>query len=123
MLEPTHPRAMTPSAPLEVRLEVYAEGDLPEPILTKIGAALSQRWPVTWDIRVPPKVSFEHPAEWRAIVPVPEGATAESLHGLIATDLTTLDPGLTLHYRTRWDFPDSSNQQEVYEVRWKPKRK
>lgn len=111
---------MSPPSPLEVRVEVYAEGNLTSDMVSRIGDALRRRWPVSWDVRVPPKVSFEHPAEWRSVVPVPEGGTAESLHHLIASDLVALDPGLTLHFRTRWDFPDSSNQQETYEVRWVP---
>ena len=105
---------------LELRLEVYADGALPPALVERIGAVLAQRWPETWDVKVPARPTREHPAEWRAVVPLPAGATAESLHATIEADVLALDPARSLHFRTRWSFQESPNHQEVYEVRWEP---
>lgn len=112
---------MWSDSPLELRVEVYSTGELPAPLTEKIGAVLAQRWPVTWDVTIPPRVSFEHPAEWRAVVPFIEGSTPETLHRELATELLALDPSHSLHFRTRWDFPQTPNHQEIYEEHWKPR--
>ncbi|MFZ0830078.1 MAG: hypothetical protein WCB18_02175 [Thermoplasmata archaeon] len=111
---------MWSDSPLELRVEAYVDGELPAPLAEKIGAVLAHRWPVSWDVDIPPHASFEHPAEWRAVVPFVEGTTPESLHRQLATELLALDPAHSLHLRTRWDFPQAPNHQEVYEERWKP---
>lgn len=107
---------------LEVRLEIYVDGGLPEGLAAKISAMLSQRWPDVWDVKVPARPSLDHPAEWRAVVPLNEGATAETLHRDLATDLLALDDSHSFHFRTRWSFQESPNHMEVYEVRWQPER-
>lgn len=109
---------MSFSSALEVRLEIYSDGELPGPLAARISTLLSQRWPEAWDVKVPSRPSLEHPAEWRAVVPLPEGMTPESLHGQIEAELLSLDPTRSLHFRTRWSFQESPNHQEVYEVRW-----
>jgi hypothetical protein len=111
---------MRSDTPLELRVEAYAEGALSPTLAERIGAALAKRWPVEWDITVPPVASREHPAEWRAVVPLPEGQTPEMVHPQIAADIRALDPSGTLHFRTRWDFPQAPDQKEVYEEHWKP---
>jgi hypothetical protein len=105
---------------LEVRLEVYSGGALPASTVEGIGAILARRWPEAWDVKVPAETTLEHPAEWHAIVPLPEGETPESLHGRIESEVLTLDPARSLHFRTRWAYQESPNHQEVYEVRWEP---
>ncbi|MGA7861863.1 MAG: hypothetical protein WCB19_08420 [Thermoplasmata archaeon] len=112
---------MWSDSPLELRVEVYSDGVLPAALSEKIGAVLSRRWPVEWDVNVPGHASLEHPAEWRAVVPFIEGTTPETLHRQLAADLLALDPTHSLHFRTRWDFQQSPNHQEVYEEHWKPK--
>ncbi|HLY77106.1 MAG TPA: hypothetical protein VKT21_04405 [Thermoplasmata archaeon] len=111
---------MWSDSPLELRVEVYCDGELPATLAEKIGAVLAQRWPVAWDAEVPAHVSFEHPAEWRAVVPFVEGTTPQSLHRQLAAEFLAMDPSRSLHFRTRWDFQQSPNHQEVYEERWKP---
>lgn len=112
---------MAAVAPLELRVEVYTEGDLSPALAERIGSLLAQRWPVEWDVNIPMHVNFEHPAEWRAIVPPLGGASPEGLHHQLATDLLALDPAHPLRFRTRWDFPQEPNHQEVYEQHWRPK--
>jgi hypothetical protein len=114
---------MSSDSPLELRVEVYADAGLSPTMQGRIGAVLSQRWPVEWDVNIPPQVNFEHPAEWRAIVPFPDGATPETLHRQVAGDLLALDPAHPIHFRTRWDFPQEPNHQEVYEEHWKPAKR
>lgn len=114
---------MPSDSPLELRVEVYADGGLSPAIAEKIGALLVRRWEVEWDINIPAQVSFEHPAEWRAIVPSPGETTPESLHHQLAVELLALDPVHPLHFRTRWDFPQEPNHQEVYEEHWRPRRR
>jgi hypothetical protein len=103
-------------------LELYVDGDLPSALADRVGAALARRWPDEWDVKVPPHPSREHPAEWRAVVPLPDGTTPESLHRQITADIRGLDESSTVHFRTRWAFQESPNHQEVYEERWKPDR-
>ena len=117
---PIHGLEMSSDPALEVRLEVCAEGGLPAPVADKISAVLSQRWPGAWDVKLPPRSSVEHPAEWRSVVPLPAGATAETLHNQVAADVLALDASRSLRFRTRWAFQESPNHQEVYEVRWDP---
>jgi hypothetical protein len=107
---------------MEVRLELYAEGELPATLVSGISSFLSERWPESWDVKIPPRPSREHPAEWRAVLPLPDGATAESLHREMAAKVIALDPAHSLRLRTRWAFQESPNQQEVYEERWTPGR-
>ncbi|MGC2290077.1 MAG: hypothetical protein WA688_09535 [Thermoplasmata archaeon] len=111
---------MWSDSPLELRVEIYSDGELTAALSEKIGAVLALRWPVAWDVNVPTHPSFEHPAEWQAVVPFIEGSTPETLHQKIVADLLALDPNHSLHFRTRWDFQQSPNHQEVYEERWKP---
>lgn len=103
-----------------MRLELYSDGDLSPSLADRITAVLSQRWPGAWDVKVPSRPSLEHPAEWRSVVPLPEGATAETLHQQMEAGLLPLDPSGALHFRSRWAFQESPNHQEVYEVRWDP---
>lgn len=117
---PNHPLGMPSNQAIEVRLELYLDGDLPGVLADRISAVLSQRWPEAWDVKVPPRPSFDHPAEWRAVVPLLEGTTAETLHREMAASVLALDASHSLHLRTRWSFQQSPNQQEVYEERWKP---
>jgi hypothetical protein len=105
---------------LEFRLELYVETGLPEGLASKISAMLSQRWPEEWDVKIPAQPSFNHPAEWRAVVPLPSGSTAETLHRQLAGDIFALDPSHSFHFRTRWSFQETPNNQEVYEERWEP---
>lgn len=107
----------------EVRVELYADGDFPAALSPKISTLLSQRWPVTWDVVTPPKPSISHPAEWRAIVPLPEGTSIEALHRQIAESILAMDATGSLHLRTRWSFQENPDQQEVYEERWAPARR
>ena len=111
---------MPSNSPLELRVEVYAEGELPAALAERIGATLARRWPVQWDVSLPAHVSFEHPAEWRAVVPYPAGSTPEAVHHQLAADLLALDPAHPLRFRTRWDYPQEPNHQEVYEQHWRP---
>lgn len=113
---------MRSGSPLELRVEVYSVGEFPAALVEKIGVLLSQRWPVEWDINVPQRVNFEHPAEWRGVVPISEGSSPEMLHRQLAADLLALDPSHSLHFRTRWDFPQMPDQREIYEEHWKPRR-
>jgi hypothetical protein len=114
---------MRADTPLELRVEVYSDGDLSSSLAERISALLVQRWPVEWDVSVPAGANFEHPAEWRAVVALPEGTTPETVHGEVAAQLSALDPSHPLHFRTRWDFPQAPDQREVYEERWKPTRR
>jgi hypothetical protein len=107
---------------LEVRLEAYTDGDLSPALKDGITALLERRWPEVWDMKFPPTPSFDHPAEWRATVPLPAGETPESLHGGIEAQVLALDPSRSLRFRTRWSYPESPNHQEVYEVRWEQGR-
>jgi hypothetical protein len=108
-------------ATLELRVEVYSDVGVTPTLAERIGAVLTKRWPVEWDVNVPPNVDFEHPAEWRAIVPFPDGSTPEILHRQVASDLLALDPSRSLRFRTRWDYPQEPNHQEIYEEHWKPR--
>jgi hypothetical protein len=103
---------------VEVRVEVYGEGSFPEGLAERITAVLTQLWAVAWDVKVPPRPSLDHPAEWRAVVPLPGAATPETLHPQVAAAVLALDPSGSLRLRTRWAFQESPNHQEVYEVRW-----
>ncbi|MGA9839320.1 MAG: hypothetical protein WBF81_00140 [Thermoplasmata archaeon] len=103
---------------LELRVEIYSNGPWDSTLVPQISAALSRRWTESWDVKVPPQPTLEHPAEWRAVVPLPDGSTPESLHRLIDADLLAVDPSRSLRFRTRWAFQESPNHQEVYEVRW-----
>jgi hypothetical protein len=114
---------MWSGSPIELRVEIYSDGELPAALVERIGAVLAQRWPVEWDVVIPAHPNLEHPAEWRAVVPSVEGATPQGLHRQLVADLFALDPSLGLHLRTRWDFPEAPNHQEVYEERWRPRRR
>jgi hypothetical protein len=103
---------------IEVRLEVYTDADWAPALADQISALLARRWPESWDVKLPPRPNRDHPAEWRAVVPLPAGATPESSHGAIEADVRALDPSHQLHFRTRWSFQESPNHQEVYEVGW-----
>ena len=103
---------------LEFRLELYTDTALPDGLASRISAMLAQRWPEAWDVKVPPQPSRGHPAEWHAVVPVPEGTMPESLHRQLANELLALDTSHSLRFRTRWSFPESPDHQEVYEERW-----
>ena len=105
---------------LEVRVEVYCDGDLPSALSEGIGRMLAERWPAAWDVKVPPRPSRAHPAEWRAVVPISSGASPESLHRQLVDRLLALDPAHSLHLRTRWASQESPDHQEVYEERWSP---
>ncbi len=118
IVSPTHRLEMSEDSALEVRLEIYSDGELPASLADRISALLSQRWPEAWDVKVPPRPSREHPAEWRAVVPLPEGATPETLHRQLESDVLALDPSHSLHLRTRWAFQESPDHQEIYEMRW-----
>jgi hypothetical protein len=107
--------------PIELRVEVYTDSGLSPTLAERIGALLTKRWPVEWDVTVPTEVNFEHPAEWRAIVPFPDGTTTEKMHRELAAELLALDPAHSLRFRTRWDFPQEPNHQEVYEEHWRHK--
>jgi hypothetical protein len=109
---------MSGNPALEVRLELYVDGGVPDELANRISAMLSLRWPDVWDVKVPPRPSFDHPAEWRAVVPLVEGTTAETLHREMARDILALDTSHSFHFRTRWSFQQSPNHQEVYEERW-----
>ena len=111
---------MPADSPLELRVEAYSDDGLMPGTAERIGAILAQRWPVEWDVDVPAHVNFDHPAEWRAVVPYPDGTTPEALHRQLAIQLLALDPAHPLRFRTRWDFPQEPNHQEVYEEHWKP---
>jgi hypothetical protein len=105
---------------VEVRLELYVDGGLPGGLATRVGAVLSQRWPDVWDVKVPAVPSLDHPAEWRAVVPLLEGTTPETLHRQLAKEILALDTSHSFHLRTRWSFQQTPNHQEVYEERWAP---
>ncbi|HTW39428.1 MAG TPA: hypothetical protein VMF04_01005 [Thermoplasmata archaeon] len=107
---------------LELRLEAYGDGGLAPPLESGITALLERWWPEMWDVKRPPTPSREHPAEWHATIPLPEGETPESIHGRIESEVLALDPSRSIRFRTRWSFPESPNHQEVYEVRWDPDR-
>jgi hypothetical protein len=111
---------MSVESAIELRLEMYTNGPLPTGVRDGVTNFLTHWWPETWDVKVPDHSSLEHPAEWRAVIPLRDGETAENLHGRIETQVSALDPGRALHYRTRWSFQESPNHQEVYEVRWAP---
>lgn len=111
---------MPQNSALEVRLEIYSDGDLSAALVSDISAVLSKRWPGAWDVKIPPHPSFHHPAEWRAVVPFSEGKTAEALHRQMAADVLGFDASNSLHLRTHWAFQESPNHQEVYEERWGP---
>jgi hypothetical protein len=104
--------------PLELRVEIYSDDDFPAALAESISVLLSQRWPEAWDVKIPARPSLNHPAEWRAVVPVPEGATPETLHQGVEAAVLALDPHHALHLRTRWSRQESPDHQEVYEVRW-----
>lgn len=106
--------------PMEVRVEVYGDGDLVELVTSRITALLARRWPVVWDVKLPPHASFNHPAEWRAVVPIPEGTTPEALHRVVAREMLEENASVPLHFRTRWASQVTPDHQEVYEERWKP---
>lgn len=112
--------AMSPDTPFELRVEAYADGELLPGTAERIGAVLAQRWPVEWDVSIPAHVSFDHPAEWRGVVLLPAEVTPEKAHQQLTADFLALEPGHTLHFRTRWDFPQAPDQREVYEERWRP---
>lgn len=116
---PGNSREMSSNPAIEVRLELYVDGGLSEQLASRISSVLSQRWPGAWDVKVPLHPSFEHPAEWRAVVPLLAGTTAETLHRQMAENVLSLDASHTFHFRTRWSFQESPNHQEVYEERWK----
>jgi hypothetical protein len=109
-------------SPIELRVELYSDGPLPTSVVDQVTKLLADRWPEVWDVTVPKHVALDHPAEWRAVVPLPDGATPESLHASVESAIAGIDPSGTLHYRTRWAFPESPNHQEIYEVRWNSKR-
>lgn len=113
---------MSSNLAIEVRLELYVDGGLPGELANRISAVLSQRWPEVWDVKVSPRPSLAHPAEWRAVVPLPEGATAEALHRQMAGEILALDSAHSFHLRTRWSFQQSPDHQEIYEERWTPAR-
>jgi hypothetical protein len=123
IMHPGHRSEVASDSPLELRVEVYTDGELPSSVTERIGALLAQRWPVEWDVTIPPHTNFEHPAEWRAIVPYPEGTTPEILHRQLAADLLAIDPARPLRFRTRWDYPQEPNHQEVYEEHWRPRKR
>lgn len=111
---------MAASSPLELRVELYVDGPLDGGVVEKISGLLAQRWPVTWDVKVPPRTTLEHPARWHAVIPPQGRLTPQGLHELVATDVMALDSERRFHLRTRWDFPQTPNEQEIYEVNWKP---
>ncbi len=111
---------MSSNPAIEARLELYVDGAFPDLLANRISAVLSQRWPEVWDVKVPPRPTLEHPAEWRAVVPLLEGTTAEILHRQMAAAVLALDASHSFHLRTRWSFQQSPNHQEVYEERWTP---
>lgn len=111
---------MRPDSPLELRVEAYGEEALPKALVEGIGSLLARRWPVEWDVTIPEYPDFDHPAEWRATVPLPEASTPETVHRELAKELNALDSAHVLRFRTRWDFPQAPDQREVYEEHWKP---
>jgi hypothetical protein len=106
--------------PVEARLELYADRVLDQATLDRITAFLFGKWPVQWDVHVPSKVSFDHPARWHAIVPRTEAETPALLHQKIVAELVAMDPERAFHYRTRWAFIQTPNEQEIFEESWKP---
>jgi len=114
---------MAVSSTIELRLELFSDGPLPATLADRITTLLAEWWPEAWDVKVPEHPSLEHPAEWRAIVPLPGEATPERLHGQVEEGISALDPSHVLHYRTRWSLHEAPNHQEVYEVRWAPARR
>jgi hypothetical protein len=109
---------MSTDSVVEVRVEVYSDPGPLAPLGERISVALAQLWDVTWDVKIPPPPSRDHAAEWRGVVPLPDGATPETLHSRVEAVVLALDPNKSLHLRTRWAFQESPNHQEVYEVRW-----
>ncbi len=109
--------------PLELRVEVYSDGDLPSGLAARIGEVLARRWPGAWDVTLPTHPSRDEPAEWRAVVGLTARETPEELHRALAGELLALDPTHPLHLRTRWASQESPNHQEVYEERWRPARR
>jgi hypothetical protein len=114
-------RAVTQTSALEVRLEAHSTGELPGTLATAIGGALATRWPTAWDVKIPTHPSFDHPAEWRAVIPFTEGSSPTALHAEVAAIVFALDPARSIRFRTRWSFQESPNHQEIYEERWSPK--
>ena len=104
--------------PWEFRLEVYADGALEPAVAQRIGALLAERWPITWDVKVPTTVTMEHPARWHAVLALGGSETPAKVHRQIALKLHEIDPQDTLRYRSRWAFPQTPNEQEVFEERW-----
>lgn len=104
--------------PLELRLELYSDSILDRALVDRISSLLSGRWPVSWDVKVPPRPSQDHPARWHAVVPRAEAETAQGLHQRLAGELLALDPSNSLRFRTRWNFLQTPNEQEIFEVRW-----
>ena len=102
-------------------MEIYLEGDFAEGLSGRISATLSRRWAGTWNVKVPPRPSIQHPAERRVVVPLLEGTTAETLHHQMAADVLALEASHSFHFRTRWSFQESPNHQEVYEERGSPR--
>ncbi len=108
---------------LELRLEVYPTTEFSLAFAAGVTALLSTRWPERWDVKIPARPTAERPAEWRATVSLPEGATPETLHRQLEADLDGLDPQHQIRFRTRWAFAQTPNHQEVYEVRWSADRR
>ncbi|MDE1819771.1 MAG: hypothetical protein KGJ23_02125 [Euryarchaeota archaeon] len=106
-------------APVEIRLELFTNGPLTRTTVEQISGMLSRRWPVTWDAKVPSSTSRDHPARWHATIPPAASGATELLHREIRDELRSIDPAGTFKFRTRWNFPQSPNDQEIYEERWK----
>jgi hypothetical protein len=120
ILKTVNPSVVTPDSALEVRLEIYSDGEFPVPLAGSISRLLEERWPGSWDVKIPTRPTVAHPAEWRAVVPIPPDASPESLHHQLAAGVLALDPSHSLHLRTRWASQESPDHQEVYEERWAP---
>jgi hypothetical protein len=123
MMAGFHPSEMTDGSVMELRVELYSDGPLPATTVEQISRLLAERWPEAWDVKVPPKPSLDHPAEWRSVVPLPDGVAPEVMHLRIEEGISALDPARAFHYRTRWALQESPNHQEIYEVRWTPKKR
>ena len=111
---------MTESTPIELRVELYSDGDLPASAREHIASLLSRRWPLAWEVDAPERPSQEHPIRYRAVVPLPSGSTPENLHRQLELDIQAAALTYPLRLRTRWSFPQSPNHQEIYEVHWSP---